>query len=833
MCRHPERPHVPIGQHLTEKPEPNRLRTRTRTIALLSVLLSAITATAGFSQDAGGRVIPGGIERFVSNRWSLARGIFTNRSDKPATLTAVVTPPNSNGFQYARQVTIPADSTRTVQWPVYMPLTDTGLQELQFLIFPEGGEQTAMERRLETHDRIRTFTTNLRLTEYGHFGVMVSGQESFGYKSALQRLLARMLSLADRPPILQPVKPIEIAGSAHALDAMDQLCITNHELLEHPGAIEAIRIWVQRGGTLMICVDATGVDVANALLGQTMQLTEVDRTTENSFLLKLNPNYSPMRFRVREFEQNYAEPLAHVRTVVEGGEVIWSINGWPAAIRTNYGRGRVLVTTTSSRLFMESKSTPELIPSSDFFHDAMFAPIDDPLVTRQDAVDASARQIGYSIPGRSFAAAIVLGFPVLLLILGWWLRKRRRGELLIWCVPVLAILTCVPAAMRGFSSRTVAPQSVISQQVVRAIPGETQIVSDGFATLYTPDSGELSVRLSDGGVLHPEPDPNDRSYRRLMWRTSNSGQWQNLKLPVGMRTARVREVLQTDGHLKAVATLDEQGLTGTLSAGNFSEPADAVLASSAANRQAVTLSPDKSWTSRADGVLAEDEFFQDTILSEDQLHHAAVFSSIFSPKNRGSAFPNELSLLYWARSEPTGIRVGTEETRQDSSVLVVQPIQLLPPEAGRTITIPPVLLPFRSIADEEGGFGAAYNNNKRVWVERERGTEVNLEFDVPEVTLPLEIASSELKIRITAGSRNVEILAGDPDDMQSILTLEGRVGTFIAPLPARTIQRGQKLYVTIRVSDAIVAREEVDADEQDDTWAIENLTLTLQGARTE
>ena len=802
-------------------------------MAVFAALLLFFAANEAHGQNAGGRVIPGGVERFVSNRWSLARGIFTNRSDKPTTLTAVVTPPNSYGFQYARQVTIPADSTRTVQWPVYMPPTQTGLQDLQFLIFPEGGEQSAMERRIETHDKIRTFTTNLKLTEHGHLGLMLSGEEQVQYKSALQRLLGRMLSLGGRPAIQQPVKAVEIAGSAHALDTLDQLCVANNRLLEHPGAIDAIRVWVQRGGSLMICVDAAGVDVANALLGQTLQLTEIDRTTENRLLLKLNPDYSPIRFKVREFQQNYKEPKAHVRVVADGGEVIWSIDDWPAAIRTNYGRGRILVTTAAAEVFMEPTSTPELIPSSDFFHTTMFAPLDDPLVTRENATAASSRKIGYSIPNRGFASLIVLGFPIVLLLCGWWLKKRERGELLVWFVPALAVLACLPAAVRGFSSRKVAPQSVISQHVVRAIPGETQIVSDGFATVYTPDNGEISVRLDHGGVLHPELNSNDRSYRRLMWKTSDSGQWQNLKFPVGMQTTRVRQVMQMEGMLDATATLDEQGLTGRLRSVGFSSPTDAVLASASPLRQAVTLTEDKSWTSTADGVLAENEFFRDTLLSEEQLDHARVFGSIFSLKERRNPFPNELSLLYWAKSELTSIKVGSDETRHDASILVVQPVRLTPPEVGKAVTIPPVLLPYRSIADAEGGFGGAYNNGKRVWVERERGTVINLEFDVPGILLPFEATAAELKINIKAGSRKVEIFSGSPDDMQSVQTLDSQVGTFTIPLPKQIIQRGQKFYTRIKVSEAQLAREGVSDEEQDDEWKINSLQLTLKGARAE
>ena len=69
--------------------------------------------------------------------------------------------------------------------------------------------------------------------------------------------------------------------------------------------------------------------------------------------------------------------------------------------------------------------------------------------------------------------------------------------------------------------------------------------------------------------------------------------------------------------------------------------------------------------------------------------------------------------------------------------------------------------------------------------------------------------------------------------MQSVQTLDSQVGTFTIPLPKQIIQRGQKFYTRIKVSEAQLAREGVSDEEQDDEWKINSLQLTLKGARAE
>lgn len=778
-------------------------------------------------------MVVGGIGRFASERWGMVRGDFSNRSDEDVSLTAIVTPPNSNGVQFARRVDVPARTSRIVEWPFYMPSSRPGLQEVEYLIFDAEDEDGAIQRR--GPDLIRTLTTNLRLTEYGHAGWISSGRETPREAEHLRQLLVTMLADARREQIIVPVASGEIT-SAHALDALDQLSVSSDRLIDQPQVCEAIRQWVQRGGCLHVAVDQSGVEVARMLLGSALELTEIDRTSANTLQLDINPDYSPMRFRERQVVREFAEPADVVRVIADGGEVIWSIDDWPAAVRVDYGRGRVLLTMTVPGAFIEPAQGDQparMIPSSSRFAETLFAPVQTELIPRELAVSTAAGQVGYEIPSRSFAAAIVVGFPLVLLAVGLWLQRRRRGEWLIWAVPAMAVLVCLPAAATGFLSRSVAPQTAVLRQVVRAVEGENALVADGYVTIYSPDAVELSVESTEQGLFIPPEEPDNRDYRRLVWTTAQDSQWTNLKPPVGIQCAQVRQMLSPGRSLRATATLDSEGLVGAVQPGDFSSPTDAILVGRIPQRQSVRFESGGAWRSAAGGVLSSGEYFTSSLLTQAQLQRAEVYREIFSERGR-DAFPGRLNMLYWAESGASDIQIGDAQTRHDSSVLVVQPVTLMPPALGEPVVIPPILLPYRSVADATGGISTIFSNNQMAWTERQKGGEVTLAFEVPDECLPFSVSEASLELRIVAGSRDVEIASGPLSDLKPVERLESPVGSFPIRLPVSRLAPGDQIFVRFRVSDIKVAREEgVEAVEQDDAWLIERVLLTLSGSRNE
>lgn len=800
------------------------------TITLFACLLLTGLPTSFAQDEVGGGVLSGGVGRYVPGRWGLVRGSVSNRKDEPATVTFVVTPPGGNGMQHARRVTVPAMSLRKVQWPMLMPKSDEGLVDIPYMLVQDEGGDTLV--RKESQDRVRTLAAGISLTEYGHTGI-ISDAGADPEQDRLDEMLRSMLRSVSRKEILVSVRPEDLDGSPQALDGLDHLCVASKSLARYPEACDAIRVWVQRGGRLLISLDQAGMEVTRLLLGDALPLTLIDKTSSNSVRLDVNPEYSKMRFPVREVQREFPEPISFYRVVAEKGEVVWSCDGWPAALTTEYGRGRVLLTTILTDAFINPNDdgTVEMIPSSSRFVDVMMVKPASSLLVRDQVVATANQQVGYAIPSRGFALAVAVGFPIAMLAVGLLLLKRGMGEKLLWLVPILALLASIPPLWKGWASRTIAPQTAIRQRVIRAIEGETQVAMDGFATVYQPNSESLQVASADNGIFSPEADPDDRSNRRLLWTSNTSNEWVQLEPPIGVRTGDTREVISLSEPMTAKVRFAENGLVGTLQSGQLSAPGDAILAGTAPDRQAVTIEGSEFKTGPED-VLTSEEFFRDTLLTQTQLQRAQVYGSLFS--DLGSPVPSQLSMLYWARADSSSIEIGDDETRDDGSVLVVQPVTLLPPIPGEQITLPPVVLPYRAALSDRNDYSTIYNNGQRKWIATEKAAEITLAFDVPGVCLPFDVSSADLKVRITAGSRMFEVAGGPRSDMQVLQTFDSPAQTISVQLPNKAIERGERVFVRFKVSEPNIEREEgVTAVEQDEDWKIDRVLLTLKGARRE
>jgi hypothetical protein len=234
-------------------------------------------------------------------------------------------------------------------------------------------------------------------------------------------------------------------------------------------------------------------------------------------------------------------------------------------------------------------------------------------------------------------------------------------------------------------------------------------------------------------------------------------------------------------------------------------------------------------------VLNPGQFLRTSYVSEEQGFRTAILESVFSESNRLEVFPSVPSVLFWAQSEEPALTLGNEDVRRKQSILVVQPLTLLPPAAGMTIAIPPPLLPYRSVSTAVGGYSNVYNNTRREWVPNEAALETLLQFQIPAVCLPFEAEAAEVTLLIRAASRIVTVLSGDSDNLQEISELTSPLGTHSITIPVDLIRescRTGRLFLQINVSDLNASmKSDSMTGEQDDTWQIERVLLTLKGHR--
>jgi hypothetical protein len=822
-----------------------------RCLPLCMLIAACCSACVAQQTEISGRIHSSGLARYVPERWSTVKGIVSNPADEAQSVLMVVTPPGGQNLQYARHITLPPQTYYETQWPVLIPAEAKSGDDFRTLVFP-GGEDDGVIRRRSTDVGVASFSAVVRPAGRGLTAWFAKPEEPPHVHKGVNALLQMMRFVGYGDNAVTSIQPRDYMHFSEALDSLNQLCITTDELKEYPNLQEAIRLWVQRGGRLMLMVDQTGTETATLLLGDALPLTVVGETSSNRVQLDLNPMYSERSYPQREVVREFQEPVRWLRVLAEAGEFIWTVEGWPVAIRLPFGRGQVLVTTIDAAVFtveqpqppggnrpsVNPRATPppfDMIPSSRRMIDALLQPPDPLLVDAATVLQTSTNQIGYSIPGRWVAAALALSFPAALLIAGVWVQRRRTGERLIWLVPALSVAISAPIVVAGVMSRSVAPPTILETCAIQSIEGQTQLVSDGFAVSYTPESGEVEVRSVDGAVVDSPVESENADIRRLKWTSADDCEWVNVNQSSGIRQLPIRGVKLTGRPLKAVATFDSDGAIGTFDTAEFSDAADAIFAGAAGTRMSVQWVGDKQFRIKAGDVLRPQLFIRDALMSEAQQVRTKLYESLFANTERLASFPEQPSLLTWFDDPNSAIVIGSEAARRERSVLLVQPLQLQAPQPDQLVTIPAGFLDRRAIADSSGSVSTVYNNARHTWLERESAGSTLLEFLLPSVCLPFELETAELQFRIRAGSRQLQLFSGTPERLEPVTTLDSPVGSFDVQLPVQTIAasaRAGRFCLQLQVSDLDAALQNTEAvGEQDDSWQIESLEVTLTGRR--
>lgn len=815
--------------------------------AAVSLLGAGARPTAAQEPEIAARLHGAGASRYIPGRWSTVKGIVSNPVAEPQSILMVVTPPGGQNIQYARQITLPPRCTFETQWPILIPQRATPQEEFRTLVFP-GGEEDGIIRRRSTDVGVASFNSIIRAGTEGYTGWLTDAVSFRPEEQQVSDFLKTLRYQGYRETSVVTLMPREFGSFPEALAPLDQLCVTSRRLHERPGLTEAIQLWVQRGGRLVLMLDQSGLDVADLLLGDAFPTTLIGETSSNTIRLDINPDYSPQSFPTREVVREFDEPVRYLRVLAEAGEVIWSVDGWPVAMRVPYGRGNVLITTIEAQAFLVPRDSgngrgtagippTEFIASSRRMTDLLLNPPQPQLLDPETVLTESARQIGYRIPGRGTAGLLAIAFPLLLLAGGLWLQRRQMGERLLFLLPLTAVAISVPVVTVGMQGRGVAPETTLQTHLIQAIPGQPHLVAEGFAVTYQPDAGPVTVKATDGARAGTPGEADNTDLRRLQWTSPDECHWVNLALPSGIQLIPIQSVFHTSTGVSAVGTFDESGVVGTFEAGEFANPADALFAGAGPTRMSVRWETANRFRIGPDDILRENLYVTGTLLSDDQLTHAALYERVFSAAGRVTAFPEVPSLLCWVDSPDSSVQIGPEDAESRESVLLVQPLRMMPPPVNAPITIPAGFLPFRSIASETGSISAAYNNTQREWVPRENAGTTVLEFLIPRACHPFRPDGATLRLRIRAGSRQVGVFAGARSDLRFISTLSSPIGVYEIPLPADALTEpamSGRVYVKLETSDLDAAIRDADATgEQDDSWQIEALELTLTGQRVE
>lgn len=817
-----------------------RLVHSVRAVALAGLMLILPVADRACGQTSRGRITSGGFERFKENRWGLVRGHFENKTDDAETVTSLAHQVGGDQHQYGRRIVLPPHSIRTSQWPLFVRPAQSRAFEFEYMsVSGEAGRETINRRR--DGEMLDGFV----VSAIGQQNGVSIGSSMAVYSADSSRreilfsddLISSLRRDAQQPPKLIAIKESDIGVHPEALNTADQMIICSSRLQQHPDACAALRQWLERGGRAIVSVNAMGEESARALLGDALPFSVVDETSLMDMDLKHHVVTGGLRQEVDlSYTRSFEEPVPFSRVVIEKGSQLWSANGWPLLVQQDIGRGRVYLSTASAEVYMEGLNSHTTAPTTaQILEDSFLTTLPPPLLADRDMAEIAHSEIGYAIPQRSFPLLILSVFVLLLAALGFWLVRSDRHSWMTIAAPVLAVLAAVPGLALGLAVRTSAPPTLLETRVVHAAGGQTSLVADGIATVYQPEAENIGLTLKDYATLRTLDSTPADTRHRFIWTDIGTHKWDDFHQPAGISDYILTSGLRLPAPLTSRATLDERGLQLSISNADLLQPEDAILASRSPDIMAAREIRSQVWRTESADILLPGEISNETMLNKRQVQRKKLYQTLFNHADRLKAFPEELSVLFWSQQLPSQIETEVEMRRQSSTLLVV-PVDLTPPAVGQRVLLPPVLLPYQTVASDTGGVSSAFFNRRRNWIEVSKGVLTVLKFDLPTACVPFEFEKVSVRVRIRAGSREVAVSVGGPGRWEPLQTLSSPVGTFELDLPVDILNKfsDESVYLKIDVSDS---RLEEDSDdptrfgEQDNYWKIESVQMTAAGAR--
>ncbi|MCC7336842.1 MAG: hypothetical protein IT422_17265, partial [Pirellulaceae bacterium] len=155
---------------------------------------------------------------------------------------------------------------------------------------------------------------------------------------------ARVDSTRDRKSVSYDGQPLPL--QLMEWDALDLFVVADPAALQDPAAIEAMRLFMLRGGRLWVMLDQVPGELIQPLLNPRQSLVEVERVMLNQFTIETD--YPATDFFESDLFVDLEREVMMARVVQHGGQVLHSVDGWPISMVFPVGYGQLLVTTLDS-----------------------------------------------------------------------------------------------------------------------------------------------------------------------------------------------------------------------------------------------------------------------------------------------------------------------------------------------------------------------------------------------------------------------------------------------------------------------------------------------------
>jgi hypothetical protein len=746
----------------------------------MRILLLALTSLTApmFAQSSKTPVkitaFPSGISRYEPGEWASIGVQASNSTDAEANPLLVVYFGQSEQIQFARQMWLPPKSLRKTWMPVRVPKGyDPTKSSISMTLMPLGDSaQGEIIKKRASGEMVDTLYVTIDRDLIKSAGIyrkglpnavgMIEDLDSDAYD-----FYVHAKQFAESSRVVMEFSDDFIPPHGAMWDSLDQLVICSDRIVDDSAGLATMRDWLQRGGRAWVFLDRVQPSTVAALLGHSHCFQVVDRVELDDFSIdSFTTVMGADGHDLRRFER----PVEIVRVVTDA-EVVCRVNQWPAAFVQRVGAGEIMLVALSPRGWLpapirpgdeqlpentspEYRSTGAIASMSKRFFDlppnkSPAQPVVEPILQEQ---------IGYQIPRRGLAAAL-LGLNCFgLIAVGGWLATRHRLDHLAWLVPTLAIITTAIFIVIGRQNSRSVPPSVAFTQLIRVFPDNEEATVTGIAGLYHQNATPLKMSGGRSGLVEPMAPPTAGSIRRLLWTDEDSGHWQNVVFPGGsVQFVDFRRPTKLPAPIKASVRFGQQGLEGRLDAGQLGKLQDTVITNIPAPSLLVHMDADGKFAAGADDVLAQGQFTSDRVLSDEARRRQAIYRQVVAAQD-DQRLGSGANLLGWTGAVECGLD-WPKDLQQTGAALVALPLRIERTPSGQAFSVPSTFLQPKASSNEMGQ-SMAYNDRTGVWLSGlTRTSRSALRFPVPAEVLPCQVNQARLTIKLNAPSRKLRVFS--------------------------------------------------------------------------
>ena len=736
---------------------------------------------------AGG---PMGIRRYRPQQWGIVAADSSNSTDRAREIRALVYFSDDPTLQYVRRFWVPPRAERHSWIPLRFPAFDPHdeIAELVSLQLDESGRQEVTVKNSAGEmrpSRLLAVTRDKTIT-----GVICDRPDLGDLKTEVGAVIVAMKSSSQLPRELSEIYGDFLPPTAESLENMAHLVIAGDQLASDAAGLSAVRQWLVEGGRLWVMLDQVDPATVELLLGDAFDCQVMDRVGLTRVEIEtVAPELSGDATPAMEFE----EPVELVRVITPNPNVLYSVNGWPAAFYRPFGNGQVLFTTLGPRAWLRERTPKDPAVTGTVYLPGRAANIplenlgqyllsqdETPLSSPERFSAALSKQIGYRIVGRNWIIGILGTFCLGLLLTGVLLRRAEKLERMLWIGPALATIAAVTLVAIGTRSKHEVPPTVALAQIAHIESGIEEVRVTGVASIFNRDQYKGKIGAEQGGVFLPDMAGQGGKTRRMVWTDLNAWHWENLTLPSGIHLATFQTGVRSDRAVRACGSFGPTGFSGSVHAGPFGALSDAIIAMPSHRNLAVQIGSDGGFRAGPEDVLAPGNFINQTLMTDRQRRREAVYGQVLGAGGPVS-YPTRTLFFAWANPVDLGFVV-SRESEQVGWALLPIPLEMDPVPADTEVLIPSAFVDFRVVPGPEKQMASAYSNRRQEWLVERTASRIWLRFQIPKETLPLAIKQATLGLNISAPLWNAHVCGLSDTHPVPLQTLTGPVGSFQVPI---------------------------------------------------